>query len=228
MGCYPSLLITALFFLAQSTTYIIGYANKPIYQFQYQWFIIEFEFCIFALTAFLTLFPKHIARGRPVALTFISTALVLVLDNVNAIWCVVHCAHRALGVLCNQPARSTFLTAKRVDVVRPRHRLLLRTPIVDTIYEYDRIKLAQAGLIMVGVSNGLTIIFMGLYEVRPAAAADRRAGGCTDSLSRRELSRDLSAGRVWAEPEEFAAGEFRSTPPPTTTTTQRTSGTLRP
>ena len=45
-------------------------------------------------------------------------------------------------------------------------RLLLRTPAVDTIYEFDRIKLAQAGLIMVGIGNGLTVIFMGLYEVR--------------------------------------------------------------
>lgn len=36
---------------------------------------------------------------------------------------------------------------------------------MDSIYEFYRIRTAQAGLIMVGVSNGLTIIFMGLYEV---------------------------------------------------------------
>lgn len=71
----------------QSTTYIIGYANQPEFQFQYEWFIIEYEFCIFALTAFLTIFPKHIPRGRIVALTFMATALVLVFDNINAIWC---------------------------------------------------------------------------------------------------------------------------------------------
>lgn len=37
---------------------------------------------------------------------------------------------------------------------------------MDAIYEFYRIKLAQAGLMMVGIGNGLTIIFMGLYEVR--------------------------------------------------------------
>ena len=67
------------------TTYIIGYNDDPKFQFQYEWWIIEFEFFIFAMTAFLTLFPKHIPRGRIVALTFMATAMVLVMDNINAI-----------------------------------------------------------------------------------------------------------------------------------------------
>lgn len=70
----------------QSTTYIAPYPQRPWFQFQYQWWIIELEFCIFALTAFLTLFPKFIPRVRPVALTFLASALVLVMDNINAIW----------------------------------------------------------------------------------------------------------------------------------------------
>jgi hypothetical protein len=60
----------------------------PRYQFQYQWWIIEFEFFIFCLTAVCTLFPRIIPRLRPVALTFLASALVLVMDNINAIWCV--------------------------------------------------------------------------------------------------------------------------------------------
>ena len=53
---------------------------------QYEWWIIEFELFIFAITAFLTLFPRFIPRGRAVALTFLASAFVLVMDNMNAIW----------------------------------------------------------------------------------------------------------------------------------------------
>ncbi len=38
------------------------------------------------LTLACTLFPRIIRRLRPVALTFIASALVLVLDNINAIF----------------------------------------------------------------------------------------------------------------------------------------------
>jgi hypothetical protein len=70
----------------QSTTYIIPYPERPWYQFQYQWWIIELEFFVFCITLFCTVFPKHIARVKPVALTFIASALVLVMDNVNALF----------------------------------------------------------------------------------------------------------------------------------------------
>ncbi|KAG1660777.1 hypothetical protein FOA52_010387 [Chlamydomonas sp. UWO 241] len=112
----------------QSTTYIIPYPLQPQYQFQYQWWIIEYQFFLFAITAVLTLFPAFIPRGRIVALTFLATALVLVMDNVNALF------------------------------------FLLRNPTAIAVFEEYRIATAQAGLIMVGVGNGLTIIFMGLYE----------------------------------------------------------------
>jgi hypothetical protein len=114
--------------LLQQTTYIIGYADKPRFQFQYQWWIIEFEFFIFAITAFLTLFPRHIPRGRIVALTFLASAFVLVMDNINAIW------------------------------------FLLRNDTALMVYQEYRIQTAQAGLLMVGIGNALTVIFMGLYE----------------------------------------------------------------
>uniref|UniRef100_A0A7S2QUA5 Uncharacterized protein n=1 Tax=Chlamydomonas chlamydogama TaxID=225041 RepID=A0A7S2QUA5_9CHLO len=112
----------------QSTNYIIPYDHQPKYQFQYQWWIIEYELCIFLLTAALTLFPALIPRLRPVALTFIATALVLVMDNVNAL------------------------------------SFLLRNDTAKQVFEEYRIATAQAGLIMVGVANGLTIIFLGSYE----------------------------------------------------------------
>jgi hypothetical protein len=50
-----------------------------------QWWIIEYELFIFLITAACTLFPAIIPRVRPVALTFIASALVLVMDNINAI-----------------------------------------------------------------------------------------------------------------------------------------------
>ena len=71
---------------AQSTTYIIPYPEKPEHQFQYQWWIIEFEFFVFVLTLVPTLFPSILPRMRPVALTFMASALVLVMDNINALW----------------------------------------------------------------------------------------------------------------------------------------------
>ena len=41
---------------------------------------------MFLLTATCTVFPSIIPRLRPVALTFIASALVLVMDNINAIF----------------------------------------------------------------------------------------------------------------------------------------------
>lgn len=67
----------------QATTYIIAYPQQPQYQFQYQWWIIQFELFVFLLTAACTVFPSIIKRMRPVALTFIASALVLVMDNIN-------------------------------------------------------------------------------------------------------------------------------------------------
>eukprot|EP00798_Chlamydomonas_sp_ICE-L_P007114 gene7114-218_t len=112
----------------QSTTYIIPYSENSQYQFQYQWWIIEFEFFIFAITAAITAFPSQISHWRPVALTFLSTALVLVMDNVNALF------------------------------------FLLRNDIAKLVFEEHRIATAQAGLMMVGIGNMMTIVFMGLYE----------------------------------------------------------------
>eukprot|EP00899_Mesostigma_viride_P013073 jgi/Mesvir1/21767/Mv04169-RA.2 len=112
----------------QSTQYIIPYPKQPEFQFQYEWFIIEFELFIFLITATCTLFPKILTRVRPVALTLMSTALVLVFDNINGIF------------------------------------FLLRNDTAKAVFEEYRIATAQAGLIMVGISNGLTIFFMGLYQ----------------------------------------------------------------
>jgi hypothetical protein len=111
----------------QSTTYIIPYPQRPQYQFQYQWWIIEFELFVFLLTATCTLFPSIIPRMKPVALTFIASALVLVMDNINALF------------------------------------FLLRNETAMTVFEGYRIQTAQAGLIMVGCCNFLTIFFLGMY-----------------------------------------------------------------
>jgi len=123
----------------QSTQYIIPYPQQPKYQFQYQWWIIEFELFIFVITAALTVFPSLIPRVRPVALTFLASALVLVMDNINAIW------------------------------------FLLRNDVAKLVFGAYRIKTAQAGLLMVGIANGLTIIFLGLYNDREQIQADTRA-----------------------------------------------------
>ncbi|KAG2490321.1 hypothetical protein HYH03_011272 [Edaphochlamys debaryana] len=112
----------------QSTTYIIPYPQQPKYQFQYQWWIIEFELFVFLLTATCTIFPSIIRRLRPVALTFIASAFVLVMNNINAIF------------------------------------FLLRNDTAKAVYDDYRIATAQAGLIMVGVANGLTIFFLGMYD----------------------------------------------------------------
>lgn len=62
-----------------------------------QW-IIEYELFIFLLTAAATIFPARLLhRIRPVALTFMASALVLVMDNINAI-CELNCA--SLPCLC--------------------------------------------------------------------------------------------------------------------------------
>ncbi|KAG2455140.1 hypothetical protein HYH02_000959 [Chlamydomonas schloesseri] len=116
----------------QSTQYIIPYPKRPQYQFQYQWWIIEFELFVFLLTATCTVFPSIIKRVRPVALTFIAAALVLVMDNINAIF------------------------------------FLLRDDTAKAVFDDYRIATAQAGLIMVGVANGLTIIFLGSYDPEEA------------------------------------------------------------
>lgn len=112
----------------QNTQYIIPYAQQPQYQFQAQWFIIQFQLCIFVLTLALTVFPSLIPRLRPVALTFLASAWVLVFDNINAIF------------------------------------YLLRNDTAKAVFGEYRIATAQAGLIMVGVANGLTIIFLGAYQ----------------------------------------------------------------
>ncbi len=52
----------------------------------------------------------------------------------------------------------------------PLFRFLIRNPTAVAVYQLDRMAVAQAGLIMVGVGNGLTVIFMGLYEVRSEEA----------------------------------------------------------
>eukprot|EP00955_Chlamydomonas_euryale_P078219 363108-Chlamydomonas_euryale.AAC.7 len=41
---------------------------------------------------------------------------------------------------------------------------LLRDEIATSVFEEYRIATAQAGLILVGVANGFTIIFLGLYK----------------------------------------------------------------
>lgn len=113
----------------QDTGYIIPYPQRPKYQFQYQWWIIELEFFVFCLTLACTVFPRSVLpRLRPVALTFIASALVLVMDNVNALF------------------------------------YLLRSDLAKTVFDEYRIATAQAGLIMVGISNFLTIIFLGSYR----------------------------------------------------------------
>mmetsp|Transcript_19867 Transcript_19867/g.59018 ORF Transcript_19867/g.59018 Transcript_19867/m.59018 type:complete len:197 (-) Transcript_19867:321-911(-) len=112
----------------QSSNYIIPYPADSQYQFQYQWWIIEYEFAIFILTLALTIFPSLIERVRPIALTFLATALVLIMDNVNSL------------------------------------SFLLRDDIAKEVFEEYRIACAQAGLILVGVANGFTIIFLGLYR----------------------------------------------------------------
>lgn len=117
---------------AQSSTYIIPYPEDSKYQFQYQWWIIEFEFVIFALTAALTIFPQMIERVRPVALTFLASALVLVMDNINCVF------------------------------------FLLRNDSAKLVFQEYRIATAQAGLIMVGCGNALTIVFLGLYQAQVA------------------------------------------------------------
>jgi len=60
-------------------------ANTLPFSLQYQWWIIEMELLIFLLTAMLTVMPKFIARGKPVALALLSAALPLVMDNMNSL-----------------------------------------------------------------------------------------------------------------------------------------------
>jgi hypothetical protein len=115
----------------QSTTYIIPYPERPWYQFQYQWWIIELEFFVFCITLFCTVYPAHIPRVKPVALCFIASALVLVMDNVNALF------------------------------------YLIRNDTAKAVFDEYRIVCAQAGLMMVGISNFFTIIFLGLYQHTP-------------------------------------------------------------
>eukprot|EP00798_Chlamydomonas_sp_ICE-L_P000342 gene342-1716_t len=40
------------------------------------------------------------------------------------------------------------------------------------VYEEYRIEVVQAGLIMVGIANGFTIIFLGLYDDTAATSGD--------------------------------------------------------
>lgn len=60
-------------------------ADKLSFALQYQWWIIQVELVIFLFTALLTIKPSLIARARPVALTFLASALSLVMDNTNSL-----------------------------------------------------------------------------------------------------------------------------------------------
>lgn len=91
----------------------------------------QFELAIFLLTAACTVFPSIIPRMRPVALTFLASAMVLVMDNINAIF------------------------------------FLLRSDLAKTVYTARAIEVAQAGLLMVGIGNFLTVVCLGAYH--PAA-----------------------------------------------------------
>ena len=59
--------------------------DKLTFVLQYQWWIIQVELVLFLLTAFLTIKPSFIVRARPVALTFLASALSLVMDNTNSL-----------------------------------------------------------------------------------------------------------------------------------------------
>ena len=70
----------------QSSTYVVPYPDQPQFQFQYQWWIIEFELFVFVLTALCSVNPAMIPRMKPVCLTFMASAFVLVMDNVNSLF----------------------------------------------------------------------------------------------------------------------------------------------
>lgn len=70
----------------QSSTYVIPYPDRGFHQWQYQWWIIEFEFFIFCITAVCTLKPASIPRMKVVCLALLASALPLVMDNINAFW----------------------------------------------------------------------------------------------------------------------------------------------
>lgn len=59
--------------------------DKLTFVLQYQWWIIQVELVLFLLTALLTIKPSFIVRARPVALTFLASALSLVMDNTNSL-----------------------------------------------------------------------------------------------------------------------------------------------
>ena len=59
--------------------------DKLPFVLQYQWWIIQVELVLFLFTALLTIKPSFIARARPVALTFLASALSLVMDNTNSL-----------------------------------------------------------------------------------------------------------------------------------------------
>lgn len=81
-GALPGAYVT-IFSSANITPYVK--ANQLSFLFQYQWWIIELELVIFLITAGLTLMPKFIVRGRPVALALLSAALPLVMDSMNSL-----------------------------------------------------------------------------------------------------------------------------------------------
>ena len=60
-------------------------SDKLPFVLQYQWWIIQVELVLFLFTALLTIKPSFIARARPVALTFLASALSLVMDNTNSL-----------------------------------------------------------------------------------------------------------------------------------------------
>merc|ERR1719446_1619396 len=71
--------------LASARMNVYNTSDKLSFVLQYQWWIIQVELVLFLFTALLTIKPSFIARARPVALTFLASALSLVMDNTNSL-----------------------------------------------------------------------------------------------------------------------------------------------
>merc|ERR1719446_876156 len=71
--------------LASARMNVYNPSDKLSFVLQYQWWIIQVELVLFLFTALLTIKPSFIARARPVALTFLASALSLVMDNTNSL-----------------------------------------------------------------------------------------------------------------------------------------------
>jgi hypothetical protein len=123
------------------------YPYNPGWQFEYQWFALWFEFAIFIWIDALIIFPAYILRLKATALAFVSAALVLIFENVNAV-----------------------LFFKRSNVA-------------TVTFGQKRIETTLAGLIIVGIANGLSILFLGILGtgsdrtgIDEAAAHERERG----------------------------------------------------